>query len=229
MRVATQSSQYGIGNVSYARLQGKKFFGNRSLTIFLYQKVCYVLSDLACGFVQRSEGGYLVTLVCQHHSSHFLGVYFHADASGTVVYLIDRDFTAVRRIVEHKDVVHSRQFARMSFVQFDNDFVCHTCQGGRNAYRGAQNEVAFRGNAGSFDDSHIDFPQESVAHVLSDLRKVKIEILHLAAIDGIPHFLVRLERSAESNGMRFGQGTVHLVSCCPSGNKSYFKRFSFIV
>lgn len=100
----------------------------------------------------------------------------------------------------------------MRFIQFDDDPFGLLEQGRRDTDRGAQDNLSVVGEVGGFYDGHMDFPQKTVAHVLSDLREMEVEILHFVLVDGRAHVLVRLEGRAERHGVGLDQGTVYLTA-----------------
>ena len=183
------------------------------------------MSDLQGCLILRCKGRDVVAGIRAYHSRNLFRVDFHADVSGAVVHMIHRNLCPVRRVGRNIDVVHAGKFSRMRLIQLDDNPFGHLEQGRRDTYGSAQDDFSVVHQVGSFYNGYVDFPQKTVAHVLSDLRQVEVKVLHLVLVDGFAHVLVRLERRTERYGVRLDQCAVHLTARGTARDKAYLKFF----
>ena len=221
--VGTQGTEHGIGNVAHTGLQRQELARDAAFLPFLKQEGGHILTDAARSVVQRREGGDVVALVGIDHTGYFRRVDIQIGAACAVVHMEDRNVLAVGRSLERIQVVHAFQTVAVALVQlYDNLFGrAHDSRG--DSYGGAQDDASLGRDGRSLDNGGVDASQESVVHVLADMRQVEVIVFHLAGVDGAAHVGVGLERGAEAHGAGLGQGTVYLTAGGTAGNQTDLK------
>ena len=113
-----------------------------------------------------------------------------------VVWGVEWNFATVRWVERHIHVVHAFEAFVELLVKLDDDFVGIFHPSRSIAKSGAKNHLAVVGNLCGFDDGAVHFAECAVAEFLSQLREVKVEIVHLVVVDVLAQFRCVLVRSA---------------------------------
>ena len=128
--VASQGSQYGVGNVAHTTLQGQEGRRDDAASHVCSQEVGHVLSDFVRDGVGCGKGTCFVGFV-HFHNTHNLGrVDLYVGSTDAVAGLEDGDFATIGRVEWFIHVVQSDAVFAMCRVQLDNHLVGHTGNGG---------------------------------------------------------------------------------------------------
>ena len=128
------------------------------------------------------------------------------------------------RILKQHNVVHPEEALRKSFVQLDKDFIRHAGVCGDIADARAEDDFAVGGDVGRLYDGVVDFAVKAIAHLLSHLREMTVEVVHVMAVDAFAQVRDVLIRSAHVDGVGAREGAVDEVACRCSGEKIDLER-----
>ncbi len=199
--IVAQGADNGIGHIAHTALERKEFLRDAAALQLADEEVGYVGADGTCVVVQRLESGLIVAQVGVNHGNDLLRVNLHVDGADAVSRMRDHERLAVRRHFGQINIVHTLQTVAVGRIQLDDDLVGMSHKVGHDAHRCRGDEVAVGKDLAGLDDGDIHLAEESVIDVLTNHREVAIEILHLAAVDGLAHVGIALEWCAELDGM----------------------------
>ena len=154
--VAPQGAEYGVGDVSHARLQREEGGGDDAPLHVGSKEVGYVLSDFIRHRVGRAESACFVGDVHFHHADYLFRVDLYVGQSDAVAGTDDRDGAAVGRTFHFVEVVHADDAFAVRRVQLDDDAVCQAGNGGRKSYACREVDASVVGQFAGFHDSGGD-------------------------------------------------------------------------
>ena len=210
--LVSQGTQHGVGNVAHARLQRQERRRDDAPFHVGHQEVGHVLPDFVGQRVGGGEGAGLVGPVGFHYADDFLRVYLDVGGADAVAGLVDGDFAAVGRVEGFVHVVQAHGGLAMRGIQFYDDLVGQSADGGGDASGGGQVDFAVRGHFAGLDDGYVYLAHEAVAQFLGHLREVDVVVGNFAVIHSLAKVLVGGVGCAVADGLCFGQDSIARVA-----------------